>query len=93
MASLYSKHFGNKVFLHDLDEKVVKKMLAIPCKDKRNKVPNFGTLIRFEDDTVGLCVQWLDRNGHPNYSREITQHRTIFSWARFHTFDCTCVQD
>lgn len=87
MVRLYSKHFGNKVFLHDLNNKIVEKLLTIPYKDKKNKIPNFGTLVRFEDNTVGLSVQWLDKNGHSNYSHEISQHKTISSWAEYHTFN------
>jgi len=84
MACLYSKHFGNKVFLKDLNSKVVEKILAIPHRDKKNKIPNFGILVRFKDNTVGLSLQWIDSKGHSRHSYEHTQDYTIHSWARFH---------
>lgn len=85
MAYLYSKHFGDKVFLKDLNNKVVEKMLIIPQKDKKNKVPNFGILIRFKNNTVGLAIQWIDSKGYSRHSYEHTNHYTISSWADFHT--------
>jgi len=84
MICLNYKHFGNKVFLKDLNNKIVNEILVIPRKDKKNNIPNFGVLIRFKNNTVGLSIQWLDRNGHSNYSYESTQHKTISSWAKFH---------
>ena len=85
MACLYFKHFGDKVFLNDLNSRIVNEMLDIPRKDKKNKIPNFGILVRFDDDMVGLTVQWFDSKGHSNYSYEQTRHNTIHSWAKFHT--------
>jgi len=85
MAWLYYKHFGNKVFLCDLDQTIVDKMLVISHKDKTNKISNFGILVRFKNDTVGLSVEWFDNKGHSNYSYEPTKHKTINSWAKFHT--------
>jgi len=84
MVCLFSKHFGDKVFLHDLNDTIVDEMLKIPQSDT-NKIPNFGILGRFDNKTVGLSVWYIGKYGQILLLREPSTHKTISSWATFHT--------
>ncbi len=84
MAILKNKHFGNKVFLSDMKKSVVKEMLILAHSDPKNKIPNFGCLTRYDDETVGVSVCWYDSDGHSNWSQEPTNMTTISAWAKFH---------
>jgi len=86
MVCLYSKHFGDKVFLHDLNSTVVDKILKISQTNK-SKSPNFGILGRFDDGTVGLSVWCIGKYGCIKLLRESSTHKTISSWATFHTYN------
>jgi len=83
VAWLYSKHFGDKVFLSDLNGVIVDKMLI--SQTNINKMPNFGILGRFDDGTVGLSVWYVGKYGNIILLKEPTTHKTICSWANFHT--------
>lgn len=86
MAWLYSKHFGDKVFFCDLNSRIVDEILDIP-QDSINKMPNFGILGRFDDGTVGLSVWYVGKYGRLMLLKEPTTHKTIGSWANFHTYN------
>ncbi len=86
MACLHSKHFGDKVFLCELNSRIVNEMLKIP-QDTPHKIPNFGILGRFADKTVGLSVWYIGKYGRIMIIKEPTNHKTISSWADFHTSD------
>jgi len=85
MVNLYSKHFGDKVFLRDLIDGIVEEMLKNIQSDV--KVPNYGILGRFNNGTVGLYVWYVGKYGNILLLKEPTTHKTISSWARFHTSD------
>ena len=85
MVNLYSKHFGDKVFLRDLNDIVVDKMLKT-IQDNA-KIPNCGILGRFGDGTVGLHVWHIGKYGEILLLREPSIHKTISSWATFHTLN------
>jgi len=84
MACLYSKHFGDKVYLSDLNSAIVHEMLKVPQLSIR-KIHNFGILGRFSNGVVGVFVCCIDKSGYITLLREPTSHKTIFSWADFHT--------
>lgn len=86
MACLYSKHFGDKVFLHDLNSAVVDTMLKT-LQINPNKIPDSGILGRFDDGNVGLFVWYVGKYGRIMLLKEPTTHKTINSWATFHTSD------
>ena len=72
------------MFLHDLNNTIVEEMLKIP-QTNITKISNFGILGRFDDGTVGLSVWYIGKFGRIMLLREPTQHKTIHSWAKFHT--------
>lgn len=83
MVCLHSKHFGDKVFFSDLNDRVINEILKIP--QDIHKIPNFGILGRFDNGTVGLFVWYVGKYGRILLLREPSTHKTIDSWARFHT--------
>jgi len=85
MACLYSKHFGDKISFCDLKKSVVDEMLKV--SDTISKTPNHGILGRFDDGAVGLFVWCVGEYGRLILIKEPTTHKTIFSWAKFHTHD------
>ena len=74
------------MFLCDLNDIIVEKMLKIP-QSNISKIPNFGILGRFSNGTVGLSVWYIGEYGRILLLKEPTTHKTISSWANFHTYD------
>lgn len=83
MVILYLKHFGDKVFLCDLDQIIVSEMLKMIPTDIK-KIPIFGVLDRFSDGMVGLSVWYVGKYGHMTLLKEPTTHKTIYSWGKYH---------